>query len=48
MAISLKRGEPEPPILNGSTPQADHPLFVGPLFIEIWASIFCYLQKKYR
>ena len=24
-------------------PQADHPLLVGTLLIEIWASIFCYL-----
>ena len=23
--------------------QADHPLFVGPLLIEIRASVFCYL-----
>ena len=30
-----------------SRPQADHPLLVRPLLFEIWASIFCYVLKKY-
>ena len=47
MAISLKRGEPEPLILNGSA-IGRPPSVMGTLLIEIWGSIFCYLQKKYR
>ena len=26
-------------------PQADHPLLVGLLLIEIWATTFCYKEK---
>ena len=45
MAISLKRGEPEPLILNGSA-TGRPPSVSGD--VEIWGSIFCYLRKKYR